>query len=314
MTLTVSARAHKLEPSRRMVRFFKQLFYAIFTICSRAWCIAWRAGLRLVLGKQLLNKMLQSRHQVCDVVEYLPLRLRNRVFHPERLIDGFVAKKSPDGILIMPHGGCPMIYHEIYSRKVYNRVREIQKDDVVIDVGAHIGVFTLRAARRAVEGLVIAVEPHPLNYRLLMENVKRNNLKNVVALNLALSNYNGTANLYESVFSGLHSLVTRKGKFVRVPVKTLDRMVEELRIVKIDVIKIDVEGGELDVLKGAEKTLKRNHIHLAIAAYHTRTEAQELSAFLLDRNFKIAKSKYIDKNPHFPLRPREQIYIDAWKT
>lgn len=301
------------ELSRKTVWSFKQLLFVVFTIWLRAWYFPWMVVLRLIYGRHLRNKFLELHHKIHTVVKLLPFRLRDRVFYRvARFLGDFVQTKLPDGILIQPRDNLPINDH-IYTRKTYNRIHEIQKDDVIIDVGAHVGVFTLRAARRAVNGLVIAVEPHPTNYKFLTENVRFNKLKNVITLNLALSNYEGVANLYESKEqSGMHSIILRRSdKFVKVSVKTLDKMVEELKIEKVDMIKIDVEGAELDVLKGAEDTLKKNNVHLAIESAHTPTGAQGLSKFLQDRGFKVLTFR--DNWSLWPFSRYSCQHMCAWK-
>lgn len=66
---------------------------------------------------------------------------------------------------------------------------QLRKGDVFIDVGAHIGKYTILVAKIVgKEGLVIAIEPNPENYETLLENIKLNNLKNVIAVNIAAWN------------------------------------------------------------------------------------------------------------------------------
>lgn len=86
----------------------------------------------------------------------------------------------------------------IYWENVYLRECRVKDSDVVIDVGAHVGLFTLKVARMARRGLIIALEPHPFTFSLLKLNLKMNSIMNVVPLNLALSDYNGLGKLYVS--------------------------------------------------------------------------------------------------------------------
>lgn len=244
------------------------------------WYVFWRVLLRIVLGKQLRDKLLGTHKHPFDLIAH-PMYMSSL---RDRLL---VQTKFPDGVLVTPMGSMHELFEEIYSRKVYNRFYEIQNRDVVIDVGAHVGGFTLKAAKRAVEGRVIAVEPHPFNYKLLTENVKYNRLKNVITVNTALSDHNGTAKLYVSR-SISHSIVKHVSeKYLKTPVKKLDSLVDELNIKKVNMIKIDAEGAELEILKGSEKTLKKT-VHLAIECGHTSTELKECSRFLTARGFKIA--------------------------
>jgi FkbM family methyltransferase len=186
---------------------------------------------------------------------------------------------------------------EISKNQVYEQVFKVGEGDVVIDVGAHVGVFTVKAAKAVGEdGLVIAIEPHPRNMNLLCENVKKMSPNtNVVLIKKAVGDRKGMAKLYLSPFgSGGHSLkpiVGRGSKYLEVAVDTLDNIVSKLKLKKVDFIKIDAEGAELEILKGAEEILKLNCVKLAIAAYHQSTSGEsefpEIQSFLKSRGARV---------------------------
>ncbi len=69
--------------------------------------------------------------------------------------------------------------------------------------------------------------------------------------------------------------------------KILDQVVDELGLSKADFIKIDVKGVELEVLKGAAKTLEENNVFLTIAAYHIPEEVLEIAKYLRMKGFKV---------------------------
>jgi len=191
----------------------------------------------------------------------------------------------------------PLIYHEIYLKNIYHQ--ELLKEGMnVIDVGAHLGTYTILAAEKVGEsGKVISVEPEFKNYRQLLENIKLNNFKNVISRNMALGKHVGLAKLYiQSCGSGGHSLVFKNSNgpksFIKVKVKTMDNMVEELGLNKIDVIKIDAEGAEMLVLEGSKKTLKNNpNMKIIVASYHYPSEVKEVCQFLNGRGFKTKVSQ-----------------------
>ena len=92
---------------------------------------------------------------------------------------------------------------ELATREVYERTatgivqREINEGDVVLDIGANIGYYTLLAARLVgPTGQVIAFEPDQTNFALLRKNVEANGYRNVVLVNKAVSDHNGTAELF----------------------------------------------------------------------------------------------------------------------
>jgi FkbM family methyltransferase len=119
------------------------------------------------------------------------------------------------------------------------------------DVGANIGVFTLLAARQVgPQGRVFSFEPGPENFAVLTRNVEANLYANVVCVQKAVAQYNGTSRLFLSRFCGSHSLVGEPAEHTG---QSLD--VETVRLdsvpglERIDVLKVDVEGAELEVLE-----------------------------------------------------------------
>ena len=130
-----------------------------------------------------------------------------------------------------------------------------------IDVGANKGDFTLLAARLAGKsGTVISIEPEPENYSILHRSIALNDYGNIRALQIALSDRDGTATMQIGPTSGAHTLSPEFNglRTVEVPTKTLDGIVAEQRLESVDMIKIDVQGLELAVLHGASETLRAN--------------------------------------------------------
>ncbi len=132
-----------------------------------------------------------------------------------------------------------------------------------IDVGANIGYFTCLLSKLAgPAGKVLAVEPEPQNLALLEKNVKTNNAANVVIFPCALGASEGSAmlGLYKPSNRGRHSLLDASAKTqIQVPVRTLDDLARESgqNVKSWSLVKIDVEGYEPFVLKGAQETLPR---------------------------------------------------------
>ena len=129
-----------------------------------------------------------------------------------------------------------------------------------IDVGANIGVFTLPAARRiGRSGRVIAIEPSPLVFPYLERNIVLNGLSNVRLVQCAAHDRDGeTVPFYEAPVEhfGMGSLGAQfHNSPVPVLCRTLDHILNEQQIEKVDVMKVDVEGFEAAVFEGATKLL-----------------------------------------------------------
>ena len=134
-------------------------------------------------------------------------------------------------------------YEPIETKIVKSNVKE---NDIVVDIGANIGYYTLLMAK--LNSHVYSYEPELTNFQLLKKNVTHNNfLSNVKLYNKAVSNFNGKSKLFLSEFTpGEHKLDHDRfssGKFVEVEVT-------KINLDKIDFAKIDVEGSELHVLEG----------------------------------------------------------------
>jgi FkbM family methyltransferase len=135
--------------------------------------------------------------------------------------------------------------------------KQVRKGMTVLDIGAHIGYYTLLAANLVGEnGRVVAFEPHPHNFTMLEKNVKINEYKNAVLVQKAVSDKSGHIDLFLSEYGTLHSLLQVGKKSIVVEAVTLDDFFD--KDYKVDVIKIDVEGAEMLALLGANKVITAN--------------------------------------------------------
>lgn len=128
----------------------------------------------------------------------------------------------------------------------------LDSGDICVDIGTYVdGWYTLLAAKIVGnKGHVYAFEPHPVFFQRLMENVKLNNLTNVTAENSAVASRNGRRMFYEngagSSFFKDHA--GSDAKTLRVRTTTLDSYVLKEKIKLVRLVKIDVEGAEMEVL------------------------------------------------------------------
>lgn len=130
----------------------------------------------------------------------------------------------------------------------------VTKDDVVVDAGAHIGTFSIALASKARK--VFAFEPTKVTFEILQKNIKENNCGNVEAFNCALSNKLDRLQVTPGEELGKTSYTKATedaGEFFEG--RALDTVVGDE---KVRLIKIDVEGMELQVMEGAEKTIKKD--------------------------------------------------------
>ena len=146
----------------------------------------------------------------------------------------------------------------LYEGSWLIKATRLIKGRVLIDIGANIGIYTLSLFRNA--KYIYAFEPERENYRRLVNNLKINSITNVKTLRKAVSNQTGKSiSLYINRDNkGWHSTsIPYSNDIQRVESITLDYFIEKNKIKDIGLIKIDVEGGELNVLAGSRKILKK---------------------------------------------------------
>ena len=155
-----------------------------------------------------------------------------------------------------------VLYGSFDTREVKFLSSCLKPGMICIDVGAHYGFYTLHMARLVKNaGKVIACEPSKKNRNKLERNVLTNSFNQVVILPSAISNKKGTASLFFNSYNTggntlLHQHSTCYKEQTKVDVETLDDVVSNLKISRLDFIKVDVEGNEYAVLGGAVETIR----------------------------------------------------------
>lgn len=174
--------------------------------------------------------------------------------------------------------------------------KEIKNGDVVLDIGANIGYFTLIFAKIVgEEGKVFAFEPDPTNFSLLKKNVEINGYQNVILIQKAVSNKTGKIKLYlsEENLAG-HRIYNLHGdrKSIEIEAIQLDDYFENYNG-KIDFIKMDIEGAEGQAIQGMFNLLKKNKTvkivteFLPIALKISGIEPIEYLKMLIEHGFKL---------------------------
>ncbi|MFB0562751.1 MAG: FkbM family methyltransferase [Candidatus Lokiarchaeia archaeon] len=151
--------------------------------------------------------------------------------------------------------------YEYWKTKLFFNL--IKEGMTCIDAGAHKGYFSLLFAKLMNDkGKVLSFEPHPENCFWFRQSTQVNNYKCIKLCPYALSDDEGTTTFYPGKTKGVGSLFYNhnrsiKQKQLTVKTRKLDNALKEEGITNVDIFKIDVEGAELLVLKGAENILKK---------------------------------------------------------
>jgi FkbM family methyltransferase len=160
------------------------------------------------------------------------------------------------------HGAPKLIYvfRDEYETHLKLLPKFLGPGKVMIDVGANYGFFSLISARLVGEqGTVVAFEPAKSTFEILERNLELNGSPKIKALRMALSDKPGKLRLYHNADASRNSLAQSGSSqgFEEVEVRTLDSVVQELRLARIDFIKIDAEGADELVCRGGLEVLKK---------------------------------------------------------
>lgn len=150
-----------------------------------------------------------------------------------------------------------------------NKSFDIQPTDTIIDIGGHIGSFSIWAATQAHQGRVFTFEPNIENFLLLKENKEINQISNLEIFNMAVSEKIGEATLFNSAHQNMgHSLYEYNlPNQAKVKTTILDEILQSNNIHKVDLLKIDAEGAEYPILLSASpQTLQK--VNKIILEYH----------------------------------------------
>lgn len=218
--------------------------------------------LKLFLDNQSINKI-KCFYYVYFVRPDFKITFKNNYFEV-KLKNNIILKfyDSPFGDLLYPLKG-------------YLKNYEIKEGDYVVDAGAYIGTFAIYVAKIVGDkGRVIAFEPDKSNFNKLLKNIKLNDVNNIIAINKGLWNKNETLKFdrRKSKSSMMVECMDNKtqGEVVDYKFVKLDDELKKIGINKIDFIKMDIEGAEIEAVKGCRDILNNNNVNLAIASYHIR--------------------------------------------
>jgi FkbM family methyltransferase len=195
----------------------------------------------------------------------------------------------------------PLLFRLLYGNKSYEQYFDnkfsssLVEGDIVLDIGANVGFYTKDFAKIVSgTGLIFAIEPSEINFNKLKETSK--NFSNIIPLNLAIGSKNDKLFISQGedelgANSRISNIETKNGKWV--DVLTIDDLVKMHK--QPSAIKIDVEGFEIEVLKGSLLTLKSKTLRMIGIEVHTsilhengiNNGPEQIEQILISNGFKI---------------------------
>lgn len=194
----------------------------------------------------------------------------------------------------MRNDGDYAIAHELFLDHQYKYCDEVirKAEEAVIDIGGHLGFFSLYANLLNPGVPIYSFEPHNGNFELLKKNLKDNRVKNVVPRNLAVSNKEGSISLLLSKEDLNHSTVKAiepTGEVQKVQATTLEKIFDRHQIGHCDLLKIDCEGAEFAILEDMPKSVydRVSNIFLEYHDWVPGKNHRGLKTLLESKGFKV---------------------------
>jgi FkbM family methyltransferase len=230
-----------------------------------------------------------------------------------------------DMLISLPRSGSAA--HVYYRRRptepalVDELIDRLEPGGVFVDIGAHIGLYSLIAARRVgPDGRVFAIEPQEACWAALHTNLSLNGLVNVTLVPGAAGDEDGRAR-FSSISRSMSGMVTQNGES-DVPIFRLDTFARDASLRRIDVLKIDTAGSEYSALSGAAEHLEEHRIGAILCKLYNPTDVADRFGYdvslivelLREANY-VVSALPTDTQPRVAVRDRPQVpQLFDWAT
>ncbi len=177
-------------------------------------------------------------------------------------------------------------------------LKGLKDDFIMLDVGGHHGVYSLIFAyemkKRGLRGVIHTFEPHPDNFALLQHNIQQNDLCDFVVMhNKGVSNFSGVQNLCFHTEDNSGNFLADKD--IHTTVQEHDYLQHQVEVVRlddlldtvdhVDLLKLDIQGGEPNALIGAEQIISRDRPKIAVEAYAGVPSTAKIQEILAEYNY-----------------------------
>ena len=205
------------------------------------------------------------------------------------------------------HLGKILTDDELYEKDTCYMINKyIKKDSIFFDIGANEGFFSLVASKKIITGKIYCFEPQKNLLKIIEKNLLKNNFKNFFLLDFGIgeSEYFTNLNVFQDTNTGASSILKKhflNTKKTKIKIKSLDHFVSEERLYdQIDLVKIDIEGYEIQAIKGMENLLKEKKIKTLLIDYHMH---------IVNNKVRLEHEKLILSFGYKKIKTNDQNYI-----
>jgi len=232
-------------------------------------CLDLKSGSFFYKGKRL-KTVIRSKYKFSDLITKIVIS-KDILFHVKPSADGssrlsfFLMKiKNPNNqifdvninyplkFVFNKNGGLGIISVRRFEPIVFKYITS-QHGEIMIDIGANVGAYSILSRHNFQK--IIAVEPGKESLDILQQNISLNNINNITVIPKAVTNKKGFVKLYKASALVNYSTENKSESYLEVPTTTLDELLQPFSI--IDLVKIDVEGAELEVIRSGLELMDR---------------------------------------------------------
>ena len=222
--------------------------------------------------------------------KFLPLFRKHIVnrFHAEKHM---ILNVKGNKMAVRPGSYDLYVLGEVFWEQVYApRVKQVTASGVILDLGANIGAYSVWAARRWHPGKIVAVEMENDNFQLLEENIRLNGLRGtVIPVKAAIWNENGKVGIKRHHFNHGMNQVCLDKREGGVPSMTLEKLMDMVKVKKIDILKMDIEGAEDRIINETNERLFAHSVAYLEAEMHPTkgVQVEKMVAALEKTGFEV---------------------------
>ena len=195
-----------------------------------------------------------------------------------------------------------VVFLENFFLDSYTREKgfDIKENDLVIDVGGHVGYFTIYAAKKAKNGKIITFEPSKESFNVLKNNLKINNIQNVIIENVGVGAKSGTAILNVDTTNSIGNSIfysSKNSEKEDIRITTIPEIVKKYKIKSIDLLKLDCEGAEFEIILNLPSTILNTIKKISVEVHKIENfDIVDIEKFLVKNNFSVRRKYFLHEN------------------